>query len=344
MENTPLISVILPTYRIDKTYFIQCIDSIKRQSYKNWEAIIIDDGNPSEYAAWLDTFAGDRIHIIHQQNSGVSAARNRGVLEAKGEWIFFCDPDDWMHKDELSVLLQAVLTSQAEVAVCQYIEVDGNLQRKSEDDYTLNEFYIVDKKNVNEVLLELIAPGRARTLHRREWMSSCAMVFPWAHLYKASLAKTIQFAPIHPCEDKIFNLCMCEKSESIIFVPLKLHYYRVGSGVTGRFDQKLIDNIIPSCDLFFEFVDSHQWDYDIKREMNKSIMDMISVQTKCILTISKTYSELKKRVENMLISDLYQCAITDHSNPFYTKNERVLCFVYRFKMLRFLRLYWGLIQ
>ena len=162
MEKTPLISVILPTYHIPEGYFSQCIDSIRRQSYTNWEAVIIDDGNPVGYAAWLDTFARGGIRVIHQENGGLAAARNRGIREAKGEWIYFCDPDDWMHKDELSVLMEAALVSQADISVCQYTRFYEGDTVSQENDCDLGEYHVLSRGDIDDVMLELVAPQRVK--------------------------------------------------------------------------------------------------------------------------------------------------------------------------------------
>lgn len=98
----PVISVIIPVYNVEK-YIRQCVDSVLEQSYKDFELILVDDGSPDNCPRICDEYArkDSRVHVIHQMNSGVSAARNKGIEHAKGEWISFIDSDDWVDIDYL---------------------------------------------------------------------------------------------------------------------------------------------------------------------------------------------------------------------------------------------------
>ncbi|MBM3703409.1 MAG: glycosyltransferase family 2 protein, partial [Actinobacteria bacterium] len=92
MEETPLVSVIIPTYNRDK-YITLAIDSVLNQTFKDYEIIVIDDGSTDNTQIVLKPYR-DKIIYIYQKNSGVSAARNAGIRIAKGEWLAFLDSDD----------------------------------------------------------------------------------------------------------------------------------------------------------------------------------------------------------------------------------------------------------
>ena len=98
----PVISVIILVYNVEK-YIRQCVASVLEQSYKDFELILVDDGSPDNCPRICDEYArkDSRVHVIHQMNSGVSAARNKGIEHAKGEWISFIDSDDWVDIDYL---------------------------------------------------------------------------------------------------------------------------------------------------------------------------------------------------------------------------------------------------
>lgn len=94
MDNA-LVSIIVPVYKAEK-YIHQCIDSLLAQTYRNIEVILVDDGSPDHCGKICDEYAAkdSRVKVIHQQNGGVSAARNVGLANATGEWITFVDADD----------------------------------------------------------------------------------------------------------------------------------------------------------------------------------------------------------------------------------------------------------
>lgn len=97
-----MISIIIPVYNVEN-YLHQCVDSVLAQTYHDFEVILVDDGSPDNCPRICDEYArkDSRIHVIHQMNSGVSAARNKGIEHAKGEWISFIDSDDWVDIDYL---------------------------------------------------------------------------------------------------------------------------------------------------------------------------------------------------------------------------------------------------
>lgn len=92
-----LFSVIVPIYKVED-YLSQCIESVLKQSYKNFELILVDDGSPDNSGEIADEYAkkDDRIQVIHKKNGGLSDARNKGLSVARGEYIWFLDSDDFM--------------------------------------------------------------------------------------------------------------------------------------------------------------------------------------------------------------------------------------------------------
>ena len=97
MKNSPKISVIVPVYNAEK-YLRRCIDSILAQTFTDFELLLIDDGSTDKSGEICDKYAmkDSRIRVFHKKNGGVSSARNVGLDNARGEWITFCDADDWV--------------------------------------------------------------------------------------------------------------------------------------------------------------------------------------------------------------------------------------------------------
>ena len=112
MKEQPFFSIIMPTYGVEK-YIKHAIQSIMEQTYSDWEIIVVNDSSPDTSAAAI---AGqlakedDRIRIVHhEKNRGLSAARNTGIREASGKYIWFMDPDDYVDADVLGKV-KALLT------------------------------------------------------------------------------------------------------------------------------------------------------------------------------------------------------------------------------------------
>lgn len=119
--NEDKISVLVSVYN-EGQYLNQCIDSVVKQDYQNWELILVDDGSTDNSLAiaqkWVEK--DSRIRLVQQEHKGLCAARNRGIELAQGDYYFFLDADDFLTKDCLARLLQAVSDNQAEVAATNY--------------------------------------------------------------------------------------------------------------------------------------------------------------------------------------------------------------------------------
>lgn len=123
--KAPLLSIIVPVYKVEN-YLPKCIDSILAQTFTDFELILVDDGSPDDCPALCDATAEKdaRVRVIHQKNGGLSAARNAGLDAARGAWIGFVDSDDYIEPEMYEVLYQAVQSTGADLALCDYAEVD----------------------------------------------------------------------------------------------------------------------------------------------------------------------------------------------------------------------------
>lgn len=115
------VSVIVPVYRVEQ-YLQRCVDSLLKQTYSNIEIILIDDGSPDNCGALCDALAQKdaRIVVVHQPNQGVSAARNHGLDIMTGEWVCFCDADDWYAEDYIEQMYHCAQQTGADYLICDY--------------------------------------------------------------------------------------------------------------------------------------------------------------------------------------------------------------------------------
>ncbi len=114
------LSLILPVYAVEAT-IERCVESIRSQSFEDWEVILVDDGSPDASAAMCDTLAAtdERIRAVHQENAGLSAARNAGLRVARGEYVTFVDTDDYLAPDTLAPLIEE-LRERPELDILEY--------------------------------------------------------------------------------------------------------------------------------------------------------------------------------------------------------------------------------
>lgn len=126
----PSISVIVPVYKVEP-YIRRCVDSILGQSFVDFELLLVDDGSPDSCGDICEEYAGQdsRIHVIHQKNGGLSAARNTGIdwvfSNSDSQWLTFVDSDDWVHRDYLRQLFDAAAETQCRISACGFYRTFG---------------------------------------------------------------------------------------------------------------------------------------------------------------------------------------------------------------------------
>ena len=121
MSNTPKISIIVPVYNVEK-YIHRCLDSIQAQTFTDWECICIDDGTPDNSGKICDEYAekDSRFVVLHKENGGVSSARNAGLDVSKGEYVTFCDSDDYVEANWLFEQYKDITSGDFDVCVCGF--------------------------------------------------------------------------------------------------------------------------------------------------------------------------------------------------------------------------------
>lgn len=127
--DMPLVSVIVPVYNVEK-YIKECIDSICRQTYRNLEIILVDDGSPDRCGDICDSYADtdNRIRVIHKDNQGLSEARNSALDIMKGKYVVFVDSDDYIADNHIERLYEMINNTGSEISVtsCVCFPEDGN--------------------------------------------------------------------------------------------------------------------------------------------------------------------------------------------------------------------------
>lgn len=191
------------------------------QTYKNLEIILIDDGSPDRCGMICDEYAArdPRIRVIHQQNAGLSAARNAGLNIASGNYIGFVDSDDWIDADMFEILYKGALTFEAQIAICGFYYAGGRKHKEvREQDITLY--------NRRDALNNLL---RDETVTNHVWNK----------LFKKELFEGVYFPDGRHYEDRVVTYKLFEKAERIVFLNSSKYYYlRRDDSITGAWTAK----------------------------------------------------------------------------------------------------------
>lgn len=227
----PQISIIVPIYNARK-YLNDCIESVIRQTFQDWELILVDDGSKDGSGAICDAFAAKdpRIIVIHQENAGVSMARNAGIQKSRGAYIFFLDGDDHIQSNALESLLGAMLASDADCAV---LSIDYVFEgQEKEEKYSLPSMEVVLSEKLNEIY--------------REFYASHVFHTAWAKLYRNDIVKNngILFEKgVSILEDGMFVSDYLKYSDRMVTLSDSFYFYRQfnADSLMKRFNSNAIE-------------------------------------------------------------------------------------------------------
>ncbi len=225
--NDDLISVIVPVYNVEK-YINKCVDSIINQTYKNIEIILIDDGSTDKSCVICDEYIkkDNRIKVIHQENSGLSEARNTGIKIANGKYLAFVDGDDYILEGMLEYLYNLINETNSEISVCNFFRYWN--EDKKIIDYDISSKRIVLKKE--QALKEIL---------KNDLLKS----FAWNKLYKKSLFENVRYPKNMKMEDVATTYKLISNSEKIVIGKDAKYYYvqREGSILATKSTSMYID-------------------------------------------------------------------------------------------------------
>ncbi len=224
--TTPLISVIVPVYRVE-AYLERCVKSILSQTYENLEVILVDDGSPDQCPAICDACAEKdaRVKVIHQENKGLSGARNAGIDAASGEYLAFVDSDDYVSPHFIEELYQLLQDTGCAIGQCRFSYVKGDGLVEEGD----SAFCIYRGESLME---QLYGPEEKAT----------CFVVAWNKLYRAELFKEtgIRYPEGRIHEDEATTYRLFHEAKKLAFLDRALYGYYTenGGSITSVFSAK----------------------------------------------------------------------------------------------------------
>ena len=220
----------MPSFGVE-AYIRDAIEDVLHQSYRRWELIIVDDASPDRTGAIAEEYAANdtRVRVIHQQgNQGVSAARNTGMAEARGEYILFLDPDDRYDCELLMTIYQKLMDEKVDVVVYghteDYIDDSGDCEYSRE--FYLPTQFVSDKRVIRHLVIEM----EEMTMYGYPWNKA----FSLSHLRE----RGVTFPDIAHIEDILFNVEAFKHVHSMQLISDRLYHYINRVGDSARATRK----------------------------------------------------------------------------------------------------------
>ncbi len=173
-----MITIIIPVYNVE-LYLKKCLDSICTQTYKRFEAILVDDGSTDSCGKICDEYSkrDDRFKVIHKKNGGLMSAWKKGLEYAKTDLVMFVDSDDWVEKNILEIFYNEYLKTKADIICCSFLHSFKN--KEVPDDHTVKPGFYNRKRIENEIFPVLINDGNT--------LSRGVRICRWAKLMNKQL-------------------------------------------------------------------------------------------------------------------------------------------------------------
>lgn len=282
----PLISVILPIYKVEK-YLKRAIDSVRGQTYQNLEIILVEDGSPDKCGEICEayTLQDIRIKVVHKENGGLSDARNVGITVATGEYIAFVDSDDYIAPTFIEVLYKAIVRTGSDIALCRYVET------------TLDSIF----EEVKETGETVEYSGRELSLQMYADISGeyTCFVVAWNKLYKRSLWKELRYPKGRIHEDEATTYKIYDKVKKGVFVKERLYaYYQMESSITRKpFSIQRLDCLVALRERIDFYV--HKEDLELIVRTYKTLADTAIVDYRIVNGAFGTGAEEKQVKEQL---------------------------------------------
>lgn len=284
-----MISIIVPIYNSER-YLRQCLESIKNQTFQDFEVILINDGSSDNSQNICEEFVAndDRFKLINQENKGLSKSRNIGVKQCSKPYITFVDSDDWLEVDMLALLYKHITEASADIACCGY--------------------YIA-KTNKN---IPVWHQGNRVIWNRKEALSKLLINkemkdFTWAKLYKKCLFDGISFPSGKYFEDVFTMYKIFLKANKFVKINQAKYYYRDhSSSITASETaslQKELDLFDSTYDLYL-FAKNNPDSLENPKQVKAGVAKLIyriKKQSICRFSLSSNeFKEIKKKINPAL--------------------------------------------
>lgn len=226
LEKEELISVIVPIYNVENE-LDRCLDSIINQTYQNLEIILVNDGSTDNSKSICDEYLkkDNRIIYIEQKNQGLSAARNTGILKAKGDYYIFIDSDDYINLNFVLELYKTLITNKSDISVCGYKKV-----YEEKEDISRKENGVICSYSGNLKYYNVYNEFDIYT------------TVAWNKLYKKEIFKDLKYPISKIHEDEFVVLQVLENANKISYTSCKYYYYyQRANSITGNYKYNRVD-------------------------------------------------------------------------------------------------------
>lgn len=326
----PKISIIVPVYKVEK-FLRKSIESFKNQTLTDIEIVLVDDGSPDDCGKICDQYAANdkRIKVLHKKNAGVSAARNDGLKMATGDYIIFCDSDDWMSENACEVLYKKASESNADVVIGDVYMAYENGKSKYVKFYK-DEFNVSDRNKINDLIKADIY--RSYCPNPPEEGPAFGYGGPWNKLVRRTLLddNNIRFdlRVKGVFDDILYTAHILYYANMISYIQKPVYYYRiVENSITHSYKPNVLEINAEIFNAWMEFIHETENTGAFAKPFYACVMRRIEESLKLYFINEKNpedKSVLKQEFKKILSQDPYKTAIRNVDLNKITKKQKAI--------------------
>lgn len=239
MKNI-IASVIVPAYNAEKTIG-RCIDSLLNQTLKSIEVIVVDDGSTDNTSLVCNSYCDERLKLIYKENGGVSSARNKGLEIANGEYILFCDSDDWVENNFVEGLCKGFEKANIDLVVCGIYLNDIQNEKMSLKSIEGNDEEVLDASGFIRLREKDLLAYPVNKAFRKKVISENSLCFD---------------VNLCECEDLVFNLNYISnmKSDMVVIPDALYHYEFSGDSLSTKYHNDRFFDVIRPIFAAYEMI------------------------------------------------------------------------------------------
>lgn len=302
-----LISVIVPVYNVEQ-YLIRCVDSIRRQTYKNLEIILVDDGSPDRCPEMCEQIKAldSRVKVVHKKNGGLGFARNSGLDTATGEYVVFIDSDDWISEDHIENLYRAANDTSADAVIGSHTTAapDGTFYRHS---VKIEPRVYEDHEIRDKIVLPLIGAELSYPQDVQLNSSSCMNLYNRNVIEKANIRFRSEREAVS--EDMYYNVdFFCNAKRVAVIDEAGYFYFQNFSSITRKYDPQSFERTV----RFYDVLKSQLAEYALERDaafrVERTFLMKIRVLIRLITTADLPrkvkFAEIRRIIEHKLVKEV----------------------------------------
>ena len=336
MNDKPLITIVVPVYKVPCDLLHKCLDSICAQTSKNFEAILIDDGSPDDCGRICDEYAGKYpfMRVIHQKNGGLSVVRNNGIDNAEGDWVCFVDGDDWIEPNTVE-FAEAYVRDCADGDILiwdEYYDVEGTVKKNCFLGVETEETLCFQGAEREKLIDRILPPRISKPLPNAfvDIGTANARAYRKAFLQE----KHVYNQPgLKRTQDNVFNLWAFHKADKVYYRCERLYHYVYNpEAATRKYTPDIADTMYFLYECMDDFV---RKTHDTESYRQRLYLRFIRVLQRCFdqnyanpQNPGKLSVRLKKAAEDMdrpLFKEaIYGCDVSGQAFRI-----RLICFLLR---------------